>query len=169
MIKQTRGALNFLIADYKGVLKNALIASSATFFALTANATDTTIDLTASSTQQDIIVNAGDTVTLNNGKTAFTEDTPYTASKITVADGGNLKITNGGNFKVDELTVKSTNFLPTGSYYVTDAVNHFNTTNTDATSITAKKATFEGGSLSQPITLDNLTVTDTLNASNASL
>ena len=44
MIKQTRGALNFLIADYKGVLKNALIASSATFFALTANATDTTID-----------------------------------------------------------------------------------------------------------------------------
>lgn len=169
MIKQTRGALNFLIADYKGVLKNALIASSATFFALTANATDTTIDLTASTPQTDIIVNAGDTVTLNNGKTAFPEDTPYTASKISVADGGNLKITNGGNFKVDELTVKSTNFLPTGSYYVTDAVNHFNTTNTDATSITAKKATFEGGSLSHPITLDNLTVTDTLNASNASL
>ena len=90
MIKQTRGALNFLIADYKGVLKNALIASSATFFALTANATDTTIDLTTSTPQTDIIVNAGDTVTLNNGKTAFPEDAPYTASKITVADGGTL-------------------------------------------------------------------------------
>lgn len=169
MIKQTRGALNFLIADYKGVLKNALIASSATFFALTANATDTTIDLTASTPQQDIIVNAGDTVTLNNGKTAFTEDAPYTASKITVADGGTLKITNGGNFKVDDLTVKSTNFLPTGTYFVTDILNYSTTTNADATNIIAKNATFEGGTLSKPITVDNLTVTDTLNASNASL
>lgn len=82
MIKQTHGALNFLIADYKGVLKNALIASSATFFSLTANATDTTIDLTASTPQTDIIVNVGDTVTLNNGKTAFPEDAPYTASNL---------------------------------------------------------------------------------------
>lgn len=169
MIKQTRGALNFLIADYKGVLKNALIASSATFFALTANATDTTIDLTTSTPQQDLIVNAGDTVTLNNGKTAFTEGAPYTASKITVADGGTLKITNGGNFKVDELTVKSTGFLPTGNYFVTDILNYSTTTNADATNIVAKNATFEGGTLSRPITVDNLTVTDTLNASNASL
>ena len=168
MIKQTRGALSFLIADYKGVLKNALIASSATFFALTANATDTTIDLTASTPQQDIIVNAGDTVTLNNGKTAFTEDAPYTASKITVADGGTLKITNGGNFKVDELTVKSTNFLPTGEYYA-DSLPHFVDNNPDRTTISVKNATFEGGTVYRPITIDNLVVTNNIDASNASL
>lgn len=168
MIKQTRGALSFLIADYKGVLKNALIASSATFFALTANATDTTIDLTASTPQQDIIVNAGDTVTLNNGKTAFTEDAPYTASKISVADGGTLKITNGGNFKVDELTVKSTNFLPTGEYYA-DSLPHFVDNNPDRTTISVKNATFEGGTVYRPITIDNLVVTNNIDASNASL
>ena len=168
MIKQTRGALNFLIADYKGVLKNALIASSATFFALTANAIDTTIDLTASTPQQDIIVNAGDTVTLNNGKTAFTEDAPYTASKISVADGGTLKITNGGNFKVDELTVKNTGFLPTGEYYV-DNLPHFVDNNPDRTTISVKNATFEGGTVYRPITIDNLVVTNNIDASNASL
>lgn len=168
MIKQTRGALSFLIADYKGVLKNALIASSATFFALTANATDTTIDLTTSTPQTDIIVNAGDTVTLNNGKTAFTEDAPYTASKITVADGGTLKITNGGNFKVDELTVKSTNFLPTGEYYA-DSLPHFVDNNPDRTTISVKNATFEGGTVYRPITIDNLVVTNNIDASNASL
>ena len=168
MIKQTRGALSFLIADYKGVLKNALIASSATFFALTANATDTTIDLTASTPQQDIIVNAGDTVTLNNGKTAFTEDAPYTASKISVADGGTLKITNGGNFKVDELTVKNTGFLPTGEYYV-DNLPHFVDNNPDRTIISVKNATFEGGTVYRPITIDNLVVTNNIDASNASL
>lgn len=168
MIKQTRGALNFLIADYKGVLKKALIASSATFFALTANASDTTIDLTASTPQQDIIVNAGDTVTLNNGKTAFTEDAPYTASKITVADGGTLKLTNGGNFKVDELTVKNTGFLPTGEYYV-DNLPHFVDNNPDRTTISVKNATFEGGTVYRPITIDNLVVTNNIDASNASL
>lgn len=168
MIKQTRGALNFLIADYKGVLKNALIASSATFFALTANATDTTIDLTTSTPQQDIIVNAGDTVTLNNGKTAFPKDAPYTASKISVADGGTLKITNGGNFKVDELTVKSTNFLPTGEYYA-DSLPHFVDNNPDRTTISVKNATFEGGTVYRPITIDNLVVTNNIDASNASL
>ena len=167
MIKQTRGALNFLIADYKGVLKNALIASSATFFALTANATDTTIDLTASTPQTDIIVNAGDTVTLNNGKTAFPEDAPYTASKISVADGGTLKITNGGNFKVDELTVKSTNFLPTGEYYAVRP--DLQDLNSDRTTITAKNATFEGGTIYHPFTIDNLIVPNNINASNASL
>ena len=167
MIKQTRGALSFLIADYKGVLKNALIASSATFFALTANATDTTIDLTASTPQTDIIVNAGDTVTLNNGKTAFPEDAPYTASKISVADGGTLKITNGGNFKVDELTVKSTNFLPTGEYYAVRP--DLQDLNSDRTTITAKNATFEGGTIYHPFTIDNLIVTNNINASNASL
>lgn len=168
MIKQTRGALNFLIADYKGVLKNALIASSATFFALTANATDTTIDLTASTPQTDIIVNAGDTVTLNNGKTAFPEDAPYTASKISVADGGTLKITNGGNFKVDELTVKNTGFLPTGEYYA-DNLPHFVDNNPDRTTISVKNATFEGGTIYRPITIDNLVVTNNIDASNASL
>lgn len=167
MIKQTRGALSFLIADYKGVLKNALIASSATFFALTANATDTTIDLTTSTPQTDIIVNAGDTVTLNNGKTAFPEDAPYTASKISVADGGTLKITNGGNFKVDELTVKSTNFLPTGEYYAVRP--DLQDLNSDRTTITAKNATFEGGTIYHPFTIDNLIVTNNINASNASL
>lgn len=171
MIKQTRGALSFLIADYKGVLKNALIASSATFFALTANATDTTIDLTTSTPQQDIIVNSGDTVTLNNGKTAFTEDAPYTASKITVADGGILKINNGGNFKVDELTVKSTGFLPINVdigdknnwfYYVDGTVLEHST-------IIAKNATFEGGTVYRPIVVDNLVITSNIEASNASL
>ena len=169
MIKQTRGALSFLIADYKGVLKNALIASSATFFALTANATDTTIDLTASTPQTDIIVNAGDTVTLNNGKTAFTEDAPYTASKISVADGGTLKITNGGNFKVDELTVKNTGFLPTGEYYADSLLHNFEDTNPDRTTISVKNATFEGGTVYRPITIDNLIVTNNIDASNASL
>ena len=169
MIKQTRGALSFIIADYKGVLKNALIASSATFFALTANATDTTIDLTTSTPQTDIIVNAGDTVTLNNGKTAFTEDAPYTASKITVADGGTLKITNGGNFKVDELTVKNTGFLPTGEYYADSLLHNFEDTNPDRTTISVKNATFEGGTVYRPITIDNLVVTNNIDASNASL
>lgn len=169
MIKQTRGALSFLIADYKGVLKNALIASSATFFALTANATDTTIDLTASTPQTDIIVNAVDTVTLNNGKTAFPEDAPYTVSKITVADGGTLKITNGGNFKVDELTVKNTGFLPTGEYYADSLLHNFEDTNPDRTTISVKNATFEGGTVYRPITIDNLVVTNNIDASNASL
>lgn len=169
MIKQTRGALSFLIADYKGVLKNALIASSATFFALTANATDTTIDLTTSTPQTDIIVNAGDTVTLNNGKTAFPEDAPYTASKISVADGGTLKITNGGNFKVDELTVKNTGFLPTGEYYADSLLHNFEDTNPDRTTISVKNATFEGGTVYRPITIDNLVVTNNIDASNASL
>lgn len=110
-----------------------------------------------------------DTVTLNNGKTAFPEDAPYTVSKITVADGGTLKITNGGNFKVDELTVKNTGFLPTGEYYADSLLHNFEDTNPDRTTISVKNATFEGGTVYRPITIDNLVVTNNIDASNASL
>ena len=56
-MKQTRGAINFLIASYKGVLKNALIASMATV-ALSGAANAKTIDLSDDSLFSDpVLVN----------------------------------------------------------------------------------------------------------------
>ena len=66
------------------------------------------------------------------------------------------------------MTVKNTGFLPTGEYYV-DNLPHFEAVNPDRTTITVKNATFEGGTVYRPITVDNLVVTNSIDASNASL
>ena len=54
-MKQTRGAINLLIASYKGVLKNALIASMATV-ALSGAANAKTIDLSDDSLFSDPVL-----------------------------------------------------------------------------------------------------------------
>lgn len=79
-MKQTRGAINLLIASYKGVLKNALIASMATI-TLSGAANAKTIDLS--------------------------DDTYFTSSSVDITDdrdGSDTLITiTDSNFNAQEL------------------------------------------------------------------
>lgn len=113
MIKQTRGALNFLIASYKAILKHAVVVAavaSAASAAFVSAANAKTYDLSNDST-------------FNSASVSIIDDNDGTDTTITktlnpnydgtrdiyslVVQSGNMKFTNGGKLNVTQQVVLS--------------------------------------------------------------
>ncbi len=65
MLKQTQGAISFLLAEYKAVLKNAAIAAMAAGFAVQASATDYVYNSPSEFTSSSTVLTSGDSWTFN--------------------------------------------------------------------------------------------------------
>ena len=110
-MKQTRGAINLLIASYKGVLKNALIASMATV-ALSGVANAKTIDLS-----DDSLFAGSPTYISDNNDGSDTlvtiVDPNYTDLRKTTFinnNQGEMKFDKGGNIYADYINLKDGKF-----------------------------------------------------------
>lgn len=184
-MKQTRGAINFLIASYKGVLKNALIASMATVvLSGAANAktidlsddayfTSSSVDITDDRDGSDTLVtitdsNFNDTRTVgkiynSNGNMSFDKGGKINAQLVALS---------GGTFDATGTSITA-NFLNISDKYpryapaifedltVTDQVN------AEKGSFKAKNFVLEQGSRSSidQVTADNLTIGSAMTAS----
>lgn len=184
-MKQTRGAINFLIASYKGVLKNALIASMATVvLSGAANAktidlsddayfTSSSVDITDDRDGSDTLVtitdsNFNDTRTVgkiynSNGNMSFDKGGKINAQLVALS---------GGTFDATGTSITA-NFLNISDKYpryapaifedltVTDQVN------AEKGSFKAKNFVLEQGSRSSidQVTVDNLTIGSAMTAS----
>ena len=110
MIKQTRGALNFLIASYKAILKHAVVVAAVASAAFVSAANAKTYDLSNDST-------------FNSASVSIIDDNDGTDTTITktlnpnydgtrdiyslVVQSGNMKFTNGGKLNVTQQVVLS--------------------------------------------------------------
>lgn len=110
MIKQTHGALNFLIASYKAILKHAVVVAAVASVAFVSAANAKTYDLSNDST-------------FNSASVSIIDDNDGTDTTITktlnpnydgtrdiyslVVQSGNMKFTNGGKLNVTQQVVLS--------------------------------------------------------------
>ncbi len=123
-MKQTRGAINFLIASYKGVLKNALIASMATV-ALSGVANAKTIDLS-------------DDAYFTSSSVDITDDRDGSDTLITITDSnfndtrtvgeiynsnGNMSFDKGGKIKTQSVALADGKFDATNTTIASKFVN----------------------------------------------
>lgn len=123
-MKQTRGAINFLIASYKGVLKNALIASMATV-ALSGVANAKTIDLS-------------DDAYFTSSSVDITDDRDGSDTLITITDSnfndtrtvgqiynsnGNMSFDKGGKIKTQSVALADGKFDATNTTIASNFVN----------------------------------------------
>ncbi|MCI6345730.1 MAG: hypothetical protein PUD95_10225 [Succinatimonas sp.] len=110
MIKQTRGALSFLIASYKAILKHsvvlAAVASAAVVSVANAKTYDLSDDSTFNSASVSIIDENDGTDTIIN-KTINPNYTGTRAFYSLVFQKGNMKFTNGGKLNVTQQVVLS--------------------------------------------------------------
>lgn len=152
-MKQTRGAINFLIASYKGVLKNALIASMATV-ALSGSANAKTIDLSDdayfTSSSVDITDDRDGSDTLVTITDSNFNDT-RTVGKI-YNSNGNMSFDKGGKITAQLVALAGGTFDATGTSITANILN-----------ITDKYPRYA------PAIFEDLTVTDQVNASKGSL
>lgn len=122
-MKQTRGAINFLIASYNGVLKNALIASMATV-ALSGAANAKTIDLS-------------DDAYFTSSSVDITDDRDGSDTLITITDSnfndtrtvgeiynsnGNMSFDKGGKIKTQLVALADGKFEATDTSITTDII-----------------------------------------------
>ena len=151
-MKQTRGAINLLIASYKGVLKNALIASMATV-ALSGAANAKTIDLS-------------DDTYFTSASVDITDDRDGSDTLITITDSnfndtrtvgeiynsnGNMSFDKGGKINAQSVALAGGTFDATGTSITANFLN-----------ITDKYPRYA------PAIFEDLTVTDQVNASKGS-
>lgn len=152
-MKQTRGAINFLIASYKGVLKNALIASMATV-ALSGSANAKTIDLSDdayfTSSSVDITDDRDGSDTLVTITDSNFNDT-RTVGKI-YNSNGNMSFDKGGKITAQLVALSGGTFDATGTSITANFLN-----------ISDKYPRYA------PAIFEDLTVTDQVNASKGSL
>lgn len=152
-MKQTRGAINFLIASYKGVLKNALIASMATV-ALSGAANAKTIDLSDdayfTSSSVDITDDRDGSDTLVTITDSNFNDT-RTVGKI-YNSNGNMRFDKGGKITAQLVALSGGTFDATGTSITANFLN-----------ISDKYPRYA------PAIFEDLTVTDQVNASKGSL
>ena len=155
-MKQTRGAINFLIASYKGVLKNALIASMATV-ALSGVANAKTIDLSDDSLFSDPVL-------ANNN---IEDDNDGSDTLVTIASNpnyndvrevywlsnnqGNMSFDKGGKILAKAVDLSGGTFKAEGTTIDTEILN-----------INDKYPRYA------PAIFEDLTVTDQVNASKGS-
>lgn len=151
-MKQTRGAINLLIASYKGVLKNALIASMATV-ALSGVANAKTIDLSDDTYFTSASVDIADdrdgsdtlvTITDQNFNGTRTVGEIYNSN-------GNMSFDNGGKINTQSVALAGGTFDATGTSITANILN-----------ITDKYPRYA------PAIFEDLTVTDQVNASKGS-
>ena len=151
-MKQTRGAINLLIASYKGVLKNALIASMATV-ALSGAANAKTIDLS-------------DDTYFTSASVDITDDRDGSDTLVTITDSnfngtrtvgeiynsnGNMSFDKGGKINAQSVALAGGTFDATGTSITANILN-----------ITDKYPRYS------PAIFEDLTVTDQVNASKGS-
>lgn len=151
-MKQTRGAINLLIASYKGVLKNALIASMATI-TLSGAANAKTIDLS-------------DDTYFTSSSVDITDDRDGSDTLITITDSnfngtrtvgeiynsnGNMSFDNGGKINTQSVALAGGTFDATGTSITANILN-----------ITDKYPRYA------PAIFEDLTVTEQVNASKGS-
>lgn len=152
-MKQTRGAINFLIASYKGVLKNALITSMATV-ALSGSANAKTIDLSDdayfTSSSVDITDDRDGSDTLVTITDSNFNDT-RTVGKI-YNSNGNMSFDKGGKITAQLVALSGGTFDATGTSITANFLN-----------ISDKYPRYA------PAIFEDLTVTDQVNASKGSL
>lgn len=152
-MKQTRGAINLLIASYKGVLKNALIASMATI-TLSGAANAKTIDLS-------------DDTYFTSSSVDITDDRDGSDTLITITDSnfndtrtvgeiynsnGNMSFDKGGKINAQSVALAGGTFDATGTSITANILN-----------ISDKYPRYA------PAIFEDLTVTDQVNASKGSL
>ena len=151
-MKQTRGAINFLIASYKGVLKNALIASMATI-ALSGVANAKTIDLSDDTYFTSASVDIADD--RDGSDTLVTITDPNFNGTRTVGEiynsNGNMSFDNGGKINTQSVALAGGTFDATGTSITANILN-----------ITDKYPRYA------PAIFEDLTVTDQVNASKGS-
>lgn len=151
-MKQTRGAINLLIASYKGVLKNALIASMATI-TLSDAANAKTIDLS-------------DDTYFTSSSVDITDDRDGSDTLITITDSnfndtrtvgeiynsnGNMSFDKGGKINAQSVSLAGGTFDATGTSITANILN-----------ISDKYPRYA------PAIFEDLTVTDQVNASKGS-
>lgn len=151
-MKQTRGAINLLIASYKGVLKNALIASMATI-TLSGAANAKTIDLS-------------DDTYFTSSSVDITDDRDGSDTLITITDlnfndtrtvgeiynsNGNMSFDKGGKINAQSVSLAGGTFDATGTSITANILN-----------ISDKYPRYA------PAIFEDLTVTDQVNASKGS-
>lgn len=151
-MKQTRGAINLLIASYKGVLKNALIASMATI-TLSGAANAKTIDLS-------------DDTYFTSSSVDITDDRDGSDTLITITDSnfndtrtvgeiynsnGNMSFDKGGKINTQSVALAGGTFDATGTSITANILN-----------ISDKYPRYA------PAIFEDLTVTDQVNASKGS-
>lgn len=151
-MKQTRGAINLLIASYKGVLKNALIASMATI-TLSGAANAKTIDLS-------------DDTYFTSSSVDITDDRDGSDTLITITDSnfndtrtvgeiynsnGNMSFDKGGKINAQSVALAGGTFDATGTSITANILN-----------ISDKYPRYA------PAIFEDLTVTDQVNASKGS-
>lgn len=151
-MKQTRGAINLLIASYKGVLKNALIASMVTV-ALSGAANAKTIDLS-------------DDTYFTSASVDITDDRDGSDTLVTITDSnfngtrtvgeiynsnGNMSFDKGGKINTQSVALAGGTFDATGTSITANILN-----------ITDKYPRYA------PAIFEDLTVTDQVNASKGS-
>ncbi len=151
-MKQTRGAINLLIASYKGVLKNALIASMATI-TLSGAANAKTIDLS-------------DDTYFTSSSVDITDDRDGSDTLITITDSnfndtrtvgeiynsnGNMSFDKGGKINAQSVSLAGGTFDATGTSITANILN-----------ISDKYPRYA------PAIFEDLTVTDQVNASKGS-
>lgn len=184
-MKQTRGAINFLIASYKGVLKNALIASMATV-ALSGSANAKTIDLSDdayfTSSSVDITDDRDGSDTLITITDSNFNDT-RTVGKI-YNSNGNMSFDKGGKINAQLVALSggtfdatgtsiSANFLNISDKYpryapaIFEALTVTDQVNASKGSFKAKNFVLDQGSRSSidQVTADNLTIGSAMTAS----
>lgn len=152
-MKQTRGAINFLIASYKGVLKNALIASMATVVisgAANAKTIDLSDDTFFTSASVDITDDRDGSDTLVTITDSNFNDT-RTVGKI-YNSNGNMSFDKGGKINAQLVALSGGTFDATGTSITANFLN-----------ISDKYPRYA------PAIFENLTVTDQVNASKGSL
>ena len=151
-MKQTRGAINLLIASYKGVLKNALIASMATV-ALSGAANAKTIDLSDDTYFTSASVDIADD--RDGSDTLVTITDPNFNGTRTVGEiynsNGNMSFDNGGKINTQSVALAGGTFDATGTSITANFLN-----------ITDKYPRYA------PAIFEDLTVTDQVNASKGS-
>lgn len=151
-MKQTRGAINLLIASYKGVLKNALIASMATI-TLSGAANAKTIDLS-------------DDTYFTSSSVDITDDRDGSDTLITITDSnfndtrtvgeiynsnGNMSFDKGGKINAQSVSLAGGTFDATGTSITANILN-----------ISDKYPRYA------PAIFEDLTVTEQVNASKGS-
>mgnify|MGYP002724757586 CR=1 FL=1 len=151
-MKQTRGAINLLIASYKGVLKNALIASMATV-ALSGVANAKTIDLSDDTYFTSASVDIADD--RDGSDTLVTITDPNFNGTRTVGEiynsNGNMSFDNGGKINTQSVALAGGTFDATGTSITANILN-----------ISDKYPRYA------PAIFEDLTVTDQVNASKGS-
>ena len=147
MIKQTRGALNFLIASYKAILKHVVVVAAVASAAVVSVANAKTYDLSDDSTFNSASVSIIDdndgtdtiiTKTLNPNYSGTRDIYSLAVQK------GNMKFTNGGKLNITQQLVLSGGSLDASN---TDIVTRILLMNNYQTSSTPTYTTATFGNL----------------------